>query len=188
MTARLSPRSAQRFIAYSRLAGGLVICISLTAILGWILSIRILQSLVSISHSMMNPVTAIGLILSAVALVLLAPRPPLRANRHRLALGCAVIVILIGVSKLASYALPFSIDYLLFPGTTVGNPIAPNTAAAFVAVGLALLAMDYRTRRGHRPAVPLALLTTAIALLALTGYLHDVSTLYGVLGLYPDGD
>lgn len=88
MTARLSPRSAQRFIAYSRLAGGLVICISLTAILGWILSIRILQSLVSISHSMMNPVTAIGLILSAVALVLLAPRPPLRANRHRLALGC----------------------------------------------------------------------------------------------------
>ena len=71
----------------------------------------------------------------------------------------------------------------------VGQPnrMAPNTAAAFVLVGLALALLDVRTRRGVRPAQFLALAVGLIALLALIGYAYSAVSLIGRRAVHPDG-
>lgn len=56
--------------------------------------------------------------------------------------------------------------------------IAPNTALAFVLLGLSLLFLDRQTRNGQRPAEWLALGTALIAWLGLLGYLYGTHQLY----------
>ena len=66
------------------------------------------------------------------------------------------------------------------------NRMSPNTAAAFVLVGLALMLLDARTRRrGVRPAQLLALAAGLIALLALIGYAYSAASLIGVKQFIP---
>ena len=85
-------------------------------------------------------------------------------------------------------------DQFLFPAALerealrAGRPnrMSPNTAAAFVLVGLALTMLDARTRRrGTRPAQLLALATGLIALLALIGYAYSAASLIGVNQFIP---
>jgi len=63
--------------------------------------------------------------------------------------------------------------------------MAPNTAAAFLAIGLALLTLDVRVRRGLWPAQILALGAALIALLTVIGYAYSTLALAGVEHFIP---
>ena len=63
--------------------------------------------------------------------------------------------------------------------------MAPNTAFNFVLIGCALLLIDTRSRKGHRPAEFLGTISAVSALLALLGYAYRVPSFYGVGSLLP---
>jgi hypothetical protein len=93
----------------------------------------------------------------------------------------ALLVTFIGAATTIEYlfGLNLRIDQLLFtePAGAVATyspgRMAPTASTAFLAIGLALLLLDWKTRRGHRPAQVLSLwaalgpvATEAIAALA----------------------
>ena len=63
--------------------------------------------------------------------------------------------------------------------------MAPNTAAALLLVGLALLLLDARSRRGVLAGQLAALATALIALLAIIGYAYSALPLAGIEQFIP---
>ena len=105
-------------------------------------------------------------------------------------------MLLIGLARVGGYLAGWDggPDQLLFredlerEALRLGQPnrMSPNTAAAFVLVGLALALLDVRDpRRGIRPAQLLALAAGLIALLALIGYAYSATSLIGVKRFIP---
>ena len=105
-------------------------------------------------------------------------------------------MLLIGLARVGGYLAGWDggPDQLLFRAALdreaaragLPNRMSPNTAAAFVLVGLALMLLDARTRRrGIRPAQFLALAAGLIALLALIGYAYSATSLIGVKQFIP---
>ena len=143
---------------FSRVASVAVLALALSVLLGWWLEHPGLRSGVA-GLIAMNPVTAIGLILASVALrlLLLEAVPPSSRLVARL---CAAAVVLLAVLCLSHLFTPWDLgpDRLLFPEqlsrVNEGRPnrMAPNTALNFLLLGAALLCLEYRTKRGWRPA------------------------------------
>jgi len=132
--------------------------------------------------------TALGLIFSAASLWLQLPEtsPPLRG---RIARFLALLVTSIGAATLSEYVfgLNLGIDQLFLKdpqmsyGTTAPGLMAPTSAAAFVAIGLALLLLNWKTRRGHRPSQALSLCSALITMVALSGYIYHAVALTRIL-------
>lgn len=154
-------------------------------LLGYATGLRILAQLVP-GGTLMVPYTAIGLILSAVALWLGAPhQPPVRRRAGQVAGGAAA---LLGAVALAQYATraDFGIDRLAFHDRLLawshadhpGRP-SPHTAVALLLAGLALVLLDADARHGHRVAQFLAPAGGILAATALLGHAYDVTYLSG---------
>ena len=185
MTARPSLNYTRLLTGFAWFATGISLLISGLVLVGWTFSIQSLKTLYRSSHTAMNPLTAVGLMLCALALALLIRRPAYRSMRRRASKVCALLAIAIALSKFVSYKFPLPLDVLLFSTKARDNPMAPNTAGAFLLTGLALFLMDSRMGRGRRPSVALALLTACAAMLALTGYVYGVMSFYRVTGYIP---
>ena len=115
--------------------------------------------------------------------------PSVSANRYRrVAQFCASTVLLVGLLTLTEYVFSWDlgIDQLLFQetlgaiGTSSPGRMGPDTALNFVLVGIALLLLEVKTRRGHRPAQLLALTAGFVSMLALIGYAYGSTSFYGV--------
>ena len=84
-------------------------------------------------------------------------------------------MILIGAAASTEYVfkLNLGIDELFFKeprmsyGTTLPGLMAPTSAVAFVALGLALLLLDRKTRGAQRSAQTLSLCSALIAMIAI---------------------
>ncbi len=125
--------------------------------------------------------TDLGLALSGASLWFLIPQSrPQGAASGRLII---LIVALIGAAALSEYVfrLNSGIDQILVPGTkgTFGTSfperMAPATAMAFLAIGLALLLLDWKTRRGHRPAQILSLWVGLTTLINISGHVYHAT-------------
>jgi PAS domain S-box-containing protein len=135
----------------------------------------------------MNPLTAVALFAAAAALWLVRREPPApRARRAATVLAAAVVVAAAG--RLASYGLGSVLEFDAWlagghvdPDGTP-NRMAPNTAAAFILAGAALLALD--TRR-HRLLAACAGGTLLLALMAILGYAFGGPPLTGLRGFIP---
>src|SRR5688500_347160 len=121
----------------------------------------------------MNPATAICFILSSASLWLLR-RAAVSAAQRVAAVLLAIVPIAVGSWVLTRHIAGWhdGPDLWLFhaelarPGPRV-NEMAPNTAACFAVVGLALALLDVRTRRrSYHPAQALVLVVGSVALLA----------------------
>ena len=172
--------------ALSRVASVAVLTLALSVLVGWWLEHPGLRSGV-VGLIAMNPVSAIAFILASVALrLLLSESPPPRSRL--LARLCAAVVVLLALLCLSRLFIAWDLgpDRLLFRDQLAradeGRPnrMAPNTALNFVLLGMALLCLDYRTRRGWRPAEGLALTAGVFGLVAVAGYVYGSSVLYGV--------
>src|SRR6202162_6363084 len=154
---------------------------------GWALGIEPLKTVFPALVTM-KVNTAVGMLLSGASLWLLLPGAS-RALRGHVARFLALLVALIGAAILTEYlfGLNLGIDQFLLKdpkasyGTSAPGLMAPTTAAALLGLGLALMMLDWRTRRGRRPTYVLSLLTGLIAMIAVCGYIYHATALYKLL-------
>lgn len=161
-----------------------VLTLGLCALGGWLAGNKPLQTGSGDSGAVpMNPTTALTFIMGAVALVLLQSRP----LAVRLGRWAAAAVAFVGIVKLADYALGLNsqIDRLLFVERLGDNHMAPNTAAGFVLVGLAMMLRDVPWRGRRFAGELLAAAAAILSFLCLVGYLLAARAMYGVGGHIP---
>jgi two-component system, cell cycle sensor histidine kinase and response regulator CckA len=171
---------------FSRAACIAVLALAASVLAGWWLEHAWLRSGAA-GFIAMNPATAISFALASLALRLLLTEPS-RPRPRLLARLCAGAVVVVALLCLARFFTPWDLgpDRLLFADqlgrVNEGRPnrMAPNTALNLVLLGVALLCLDYRTRRGWRPAEGLALTAGIFGLVAVAGYVYGSSVLYGV--------
>lgn len=161
----------------------LPVLIGLLTLFGWSASIEVLTS-IRPGLTPMNPMTAVGLIAAGLTAILYSrggsrgPRP------------LSFILMTIGAAKLLEAGLGWhSIDNVLFAGSMsadVFGPgrMAPNTAGAFVLLGLAGLLLG-RSKRFSIASQLLSACVALIALFALVGYMFGVAPLHTYSALRP---
>jgi diguanylate cyclase (GGDEF)-like protein/PAS domain S-box-containing protein len=169
------------FKVISQRFGGLIIAIGFLVLIGWQQDIEALKSIVP-GLASMKSMTAMLFVLSGVSLWLYA-----RQQAPFFAQACAFVVLLGGLLTLGEYIFgtDFGIDQLLFRDTAAGvihpGRMSPATALSFVLIGFGLTLLDRLPGKWfHQAPVIVAL---AISILALIGYLYDVSSFYQ-LGVY----
>jgi len=170
--------------SFAQAASAIAILVGCAVLVGWIFDIETLKR-IHPGLVAMNPATAVAFVLAGVSLRLMRSE---RSDRWKwqVAQALAVAVALVGALKLGGilFGWGIEIDQQLFrdklgaAGTAPPNRMAPTTAFNFIAVGLALLVLDVKTRGGYRPAQFAALVAALVAMLALTGYLYGVEQLY----------
>jgi signal transduction histidine kinase len=170
----------------ARVASASVLIVGALALAGWAFDIEPLKGF----HAgiTMKANAAVSLLLSGASLWVLCAR---RQNRALRAAGqaCAVLAGVIGAATLSQHLFGWDlqIDQLLFrenPGalaTASPGRMGPPASTCFALAGLSLLLLY----RGGSAAIAqlCALAIGLIALLAITGYVYSVETLYGVARL-----
>jgi hypothetical protein len=153
---------------------------------GWAFHIETLTTVFP-GHVTMKANTAMGLGLSGISLWLVLTAESRVATRWT-ARFLASLVALLGAATLSEYSFGFNlrIDEFLITDANASlaaahGRMAPTTALAFVAVGLALVLLDWKTRRGRRPAQALSLLSLLIAMMTVAGFIYHATALYKLL-------
>ncbi|HUB59696.1 MAG TPA: PAS domain S-box protein, partial [Puia sp.] len=163
--------------------GAILIIVSLLVLAGWQWDIGWLKNPWP-DLTVINPVTAIGFLLSGFSLLIFTPRR--RSRRHTAGgLILASLVFAIGLLRLLSVWWPafWRVDYLLYSEGIIRDALShhtsplvmvPETAIAFLLAGLALLLLPVRGGYGailHQvPAIGLGF----VAILTLVCYLYGV--------------
>ena len=153
---------------------------------GWAFDLAILKTVLP-GFVTMKANAALGVALGGMSLWLLLPEGASPTRRY-VAHFFALLTSLVGAATLAEYtfSVDLGIDQLLFRdphpslGTASPGRLAPTTATAFVAIGLALILLNWKTRRGHRPSQFLSLWPALIAVMAITGYVYQATALYRI--------
>ena len=167
-------------------AGIIALLVGMLVLIGWVRHVELLKRLLP-GFKAMNPVTAFGIALTGLAL-LLRSRSPVGATQVR-AIGTtigktlATLVFAIGLIELATNAFGLFAQSLRFGPEA--NQMAPNTALDLSLLGSSLLALDVTTRSNYRPAEIAAMAAAMISVLALFGYVYRVDALYAVPGFAP---
>ena len=143
---------------------------------GWWLDVSMLRSGLGIGVAM-NPTTAVGFVLAAASLWSTDPNST-DNGFHRVGRACADGVVLIGALKLGEWLFhwPLSIDQILFKtrlaslDQSLPNRMAPNTAACFLMLGLALLLIRARSNGWRHLGRSLGVAVGFLGFATLVGY------------------
>jgi len=172
--------------ALARCASMFAAGVGLLVLVGWASGLdvltRVLPGLVA-----MNPATALSFVAAGLSLWLVGAGPAVRRARH-VGLALGLLVALVGLAKLVGVLTGWDpgLDQVLFPdqlvarGMGLPNRMAPNTALAFLLIGLALAGLHLEPVVDQRLAQLCALVATVIASLAAIGYVYGVPALSGV--------
>ena len=162
-------------------AGAVVSVLSVAVLVGWhVHSVPLIQVLPTLTP--MQRMTALGLLLSSVALILAA------AGHRRTALICALFVLVEATLVGLEYVLntSFGIDQLLGPAyivvhTSHPGRMSPLTVLCFLASSMALLVMSSHrlTQRGSAIGGILASILIAVGTVDVLGYLLTHTDAYG---------
>jgi PAS domain S-box-containing protein len=178
--------------SFSKKASLAVIAIGCTVILGWIFDLQLLKSILP-GLVTMKANTAVCFILGGFSLYIQQRRrAQLTARKHQkiakfLISSGSFLIILISLLTLAQYRfnLDLGIDQLLFKEsytlTSHGTPgrMAPNTAAAFLLLGTALLLLSERRPKYLRVQI-LSCCAFLIAFLGFIGYFYGKALFYRI--------
>jgi PAS domain S-box-containing protein len=183
----VSKGDTRRYLFVALCVSVVLITVGTFVLVGWSFDIALLKSVLP-GLAAMKPNTAICFILSGVALWQAARPENVDAKRQRLAQACALVSTLIGAVTLSEYlwSLNIGIDGLLFRKALLATNrpfpgrMAHVTALEFAIFGIALLLLNSNSRRGKWLSQRLALLGTAISLIALVGYAYGAEALYRV--------
>jgi PAS domain S-box-containing protein len=178
--------------SFSKKASIAVIAIGCTVILGWIFDLQLLKSILP-GLVTMKANAAVCFILGGFSLFIQQRRRAgLTARKHQkiancLIFSCSFLIILISLLTLAEYRfnLDLGIDQLLFKEsyalTSRGTPgrMGPNSAAAFLLLGTALLLLSERRPKYLRVQI-LSCCAFLIAFLGLIGYIYGKALFYRI--------
>ena len=180
------PRFLRRTGWLARLAASTSVISGALVLWGWNADDEYLKSFMHISWVATHPLVAMLFILAGAALLLLQAEPLSRWRRYAgVVLGATVV--LIAVFKLIGYQYNWErgVDTYLFYFKLGGYRMSPNAAFSFLLIGLALVLMDVRVGgRAYLPQI-CVLAATAIGLLSMSSYFHNVLMLYGIAGYVP---
>src|SRR5580700_4155060 len=173
----------RRLRLYCQVSALTAMGIGLLVMFGWAFHVGALLSIFP-GHVTMKVNTALGLAFAGVSLWLLLPGEP-RTRRSQVARFFALVVVLIGAATLIEYffGLNLGIDQLIFSdpltsnGTSSPGRLAPTTATAFMAIGLALILLDSKSSRMRWTAQALSLWSALIAMMAINGYIYHAVVL-----------
>ncbi|HEX7214072.1 MAG TPA: hypothetical protein VF578_07670, partial [Methylomirabilota bacterium] len=170
----------------SRAACILAALIAAGAFVGWQLDVPRLRAMLA-GHVAMNPTTALTFMLAAGSLWCLSGALRVQPAVRWAARLAAGLVVLVGAVTIAGYVLGHNLglDQLLFGARLGNNRIAPNTGVNFLFLGIALLLLDWHSRRGVWPAQLVLLVPITISATSLLGYVYGVGALYGVARYIP---
>jgi diguanylate cyclase (GGDEF)-like protein len=185
-TARDGGASARALLARTLLWCGFASLSPLLALTGWALDLLSLRRF-PVSSPQMTPLSAC-LLLLLVAALLLARRALVDSRSRHLSLACWAFAGLVAAAALwclAEYvfALPPSLDLLLFPARVLANGghhpgrPAPHTALALVCLALAIGCASLRGRTAARVRVPMGSIGIAIPFVAIVGYASGATPL-----------
>ena len=170
----------------ARLAASATVLAGALVLWGWNDDDEYLKSFMHIGQVATHPLVAMQFILAGAALLLLQTEPLSRWRRYAgVVLGATVMVI--AVLKLIGYQYNWErgVDTYLFYFKLGGYRMSPNAAFSFLLIGLALVLMDVRVRgRAYLPQV-CVIAATAIGLLSMSSYFHNVLLLQGIAGYVP---
>jgi PAS domain S-box-containing protein len=176
------------FRGFARAAAAAVILVGGLVIVGWALDVRILKSILPGMIAMNPGGTALAFLLAGGSLWIQSGQAGRRLGT--LATACSMAVILLALLRLGGYVLDSDAgpDRMLFrekidrEALLTGHPnrMAPNTAAAILLIGLALMFLHAKSRAGLLAAQGLALIAAVIALLAVIGYAYSALALTGI--------
>ncbi len=176
---------AARMRTIAAAAAGLVAALGCAVLLGWAVELPLLKGLHP-DWATMKANTALGFLLSGVALFLLATDG--RTSRRSAGEICAALAAALGIATVLQYVsgLDLGIDQALFrdsdsaaAGISPGR-MAPATAVNFSLVGTALLLSFRAGSRGAVARQAMYLLVAGAAYLAILGYVYDLKSLYTV--------
>ncbi len=176
MPVRLRTRDGFRLFACA--AGAATILTGAIVLAGWAFDIAVAKSGIPGMVAMNPGGTALAVLLGGMSLCIHVATVSRRLRA--VSMACAGVVVLLALCRLGGYCLAWDKgpDQLLFreqlelESLRTGQPnrMAPNTAAALLLVGLALLLLNAKSRRGVLAAQFLALATVLLALLTVVGY------------------
>lgn len=154
--------------------GCLILC-------GWMFHIELLKSIFP-GGAVIKPNAALLLALTGMSLRLLLPHSSPIPARYAGRL-LAMLVTFVGSLTRMEYlfGLNFRIDQLLFtesrrlPAGSFPGRMSPTSAASFMFVGMALLALEWKTKDGRRPSQGLSLWPALVALVGITTYMYDAT-------------
>ena len=173
----------QRLQKWSNYLATSVILIALLSLIGWQWNIALLRDPFS-SVVIMNPVSAIGFILSVLSMRLFA-----RNSSGYTAYVLSILVLLIGVLTFIShiFGFGFQIDTLLFTHDIVsdgtadpGRRMTANTALCFALIGCCLVFFPGKSKKQILSQLAVVLVGL-LSLLSFLGYLYLVQSFYGLL-------
>jgi signal transduction histidine kinase/CheY-like chemotaxis protein len=183
-----SPGSLHGALRLSLLLSLLTVQLGATVLCGWAFHIHSLETVLP-GFVSMKPNTALCFGLSGLSLIfgyLLRPR----GWQKTVSLLLALSVVLVAGATLLEYIgqVSLGLDEMIFRDepnasfTSSPGRMAPNTAAAFLLFGGAIIMLS-QGRRGAFVAHGLALSGLFIALLAIIGYLFNAQAFVGILSL-----
>ncbi len=170
----------------ARLAASTTVLAGALVLWGWNADDEYLKSFMHLSWVATHPLVAMQFILAGAALLLLQAEPLSRWRRYAgVVLGATVV--LIAVLKLIGYQYNWErgVDTYLFYFKLGVSRMSPNAAFSFLLIGLGLVLMDVQVRGRAYLSQICVLATTAIGLLSMSSYFHNVLLLYGVSGFVP---
>ena len=177
-------RAVAAFELIPAIAGGFAALVGVLVLIGWWRDIEALRTIVP-GLIPMIPNTAVACIAGGVSLMLVT-RTERSQRLRRVSRAFAYVLTTLGALFFFERAtkLSLGIDLLLF-----GDAMAPtvwlppgrpaiNSTIIMIVDGLALLLIDFRTRRGRRPSEALSTIGALIAFTAIVGYMYEVQGLY----------
>ncbi len=170
----------------ARLAASVPMIAGALVLWGWHINDEYLKSFMHVSWVTTHPLVAVEFILAGASLLLLQAEPLSRWRRYvGVALGATVV--LIAVLKLIGYQYNWErgVDTYLFYFKLGGYRMSPNAAFSFLLIGLALVLMDVRVRGRAYLWQGCGIAATAVGLLSMSSYFHNVLLLYGIAGYVP---
>ena len=180
------PRFLRWTYRLARLAASVTVLAGALVLWGWHTNDEYLKSFMHVSQVATHPLVAMQFILAGAALLLLQAEPLSRWRRYvGVVLGATVVVV--AVLKLIGYQYNWErgVDTYLFYFKLGGYRMSPNAAFSFLLIGLALVLMDVQVRgRAYLPQV-CVIAATAVGLLSMSSYFHNVLLLYGIAGYVP---
>lgn len=160
-----------------------IILVGCAVVIGWSFDIQILKSILP-QWVAMKPNTALGFVLSGLALNLLHSS---RKLKLRVAQALGVAIALLGLLTLSQHLFGWNlgIDQLLFVDkvgaihTSSPGRMSPVSALNFSLIGSALW-LAARSNMHYRKVQVLALVTSLTSLQVLIGYIYGVKPLFGL--------
>lgn len=191
----MSGKSGSRYVSaakyFSEIASVVISALGVFVLLGWIFNIPAIKSVLP-EFVTMKANTALCFLLIGISLWSSQVRRADNTASRFIARSCALLVASIGALTLYEYlfSINIGIDQLIFkddPGaflTTYPGRMALSTAINFTVLGVTLLLLDAKSKRVYYTLQACTLITLAISLLSLAGYIYGVSSFYGRISIY----